>query len=65
MSKFAVNRDEIPRPNDIEHGFELFAVSVPGHMYVSHLLMDYFSPLPIKMVYDVLDGPLVSGNELG
>ena len=63
MAVLAVNRDEIAGLDHVYEYLQLFLIGVPGDMDVFDLLVDYIRPVPAQVVYDVLNGALVSGNE--
>src|SRR5208337_2818415 len=64
MAVFAVNRDEITGLDHIYQYLELFLIRMPRDMDVFDLLVYYIGPVPAQVVYNVVDGTLVSWNEL-
>src|SRR5512143_1082847 len=65
MPVFAVDRDEMLRPGQLNHLFELVAKSVSGYMDVGNLFVNDVGASPVEIVDDLGYRPLVSGNELG
>ena len=62
---FAVNRHEIARPGELQHGFQLFLTRVPRDVYLGDLFVMHLGAAPVEMIDQIGDRLLVAGDEFG
>ena len=61
---FAVNRHEIARPGELQHGFQLLLTRVPRDVYLGDLFVVHLGAAPVEMIDQIGNCFLVAGNKL-
>src|SRR5262245_61046359 len=64
MAILAMDRHEITRPSELNHGLQLFLTSVTGDMDLRNFLVVKFSAASVKMVNQIRNGLFVARYEL-
>ena len=65
MAILAVDRHEIARSGQLQHGLELFLARVTGNVDLGNFFVVDFGAAPVQVIDQIGDRFLVAGNELG
>ena len=65
LAILAVDGDEEPRPDRIEHLAQLVAVRMPGDVHVPDLGVEDARAMPVQVVDSLVDHPLVARDGPG